>query len=75
MRKKNPIGQLFGLKYRKMMSGFSQKDGVKDGHRFGKHQPLSNFHQIMIIILGVNTTNMLLKASLLILWQEKRENM
>ena len=47
---------MFGQKYRKMMSVFSRKDGVKDGHRLGKHQPLSNFHQI-IILLGVNTYN------------------
>ena len=32
----------------------SRQDGVKDGHRSGKNQPLSNFCQIMIMLLGVN---------------------
>ena len=27
---------------------------VKDRHMLGKNRPLSNFHQIMIMLLGVN---------------------
>ena len=52
---KKKIAQLFGKKYRKMVSGFfPNKMVVKDRHMLGKNRPLSNFHQIMIMLLGVN---------------------
>ena len=37
-----------------MKSVFSWQDGVKDGHRLGKTQSLSDFYLIVTMFLGVN---------------------
>ena len=53
--RKKPITQLFGKKMQKNdLQFFSRQDGVKDGHRSGKNQLLSNFRQILTMLLGVN---------------------